>query len=258
MAELLYWNSHDASMKDLSLGEVGEVNELYTVIVTASHIPTHPETRFIDETIESLRNIVTQHRWNLILAHDFSNNSDYAEYLIRICENVKKLQIPNLNESRVLLCDGHRHLTGNVRNAMSYVETKYVLLVQHDLPFVRAFDIDSIVLDCNENSQLRCIRFNRRKNLALGWDVGLLFGKVIKRRNCYTRTGAWSDQNHLAKASYYRNFVLSRCKDGLFMESQIENTSDLATHRINGTYLFGDINEDRYTVHTDARLVELN
>jgi len=102
---------------------------------------------------------------------------------------------------------------------------------------------------------LKHIRFNRLINTYNMYDKYWLFGKQVSSTNfTYTRTPGWSDNNHLARTSYYKDLIMKECKDGAFMESQLYwKIKDEASHELYGTYLFGGLDEAPYTGHSDGR-----
>lgn len=223
----------------------------YSIMITASFIKSHPKIDFIKSVIESLKYINMKDDIPIILAHDFSDHPNFLQYI----QNLKKYIIdkPTI---KLIVRESHGHLTGNVRNAFQYINTEYVLIIQHDLPFVNYFDIHKVIEDMKNNPELKHVRFNKRKNIkAVSDALNDLFGKQINSINyTYTRTPSWSDQNHLCLSEYYRNIILKECSDGTFMENYlIKRSVNEDIHSKYGTYLFGKLNEDAYINHTDAR-----
>lgn len=223
----------------------------YSVIITASFIKSHPSIEFIKNTIQSLKYTTMKPNTPIILAHDYSDDIKYKEYL-------NKLKIYIYDKANIILVvrDTHGHLTGNIRNAFNYVKTKYVLIIQHDLPFTNTFNIEKIIEDMEINTELKHVRFNKRKNIKYGFDaLNDLFGKETPSKNyVYTRTPGWSDNNHLCLAEYYKNLVLRECEDGKPMEKQLhKNITTEETHNTYGTYLFGGLNQHAFIKHTDGR-----
>jgi len=147
-------------------------------------------------------------------------------------------------------------LVGNVRHALTFVKTEFILLLQHDLPFTRTLpDLSKVMEDMKINPSLKHIRFNRLFNTYNMYDKYWLFGKQVASTNyTYTRTPGWSDNNHLALTSYYNNLIMKECKDGGFMEGDLYwKIKDEASHETYGTYLFGGLDEAPYTSHSDGR-----
>ena len=223
-----------------------------SVIITASSIPSHPAIDYIQCVLESLKYLHLLPSTPIILAHDFSDRPEFIDYLCnlkRYCSDK-----PNI---KIVVRDSHGHLTGNVRNAFESINTEYILLLQHDLPFIRGFKLEKVLEDLDANPCLKHVRFNKRTTTKVAWDShNDLFGKQHTATNyTYTRTPAWSDQNHLCRSSYYRDVVLKECEDGSFMENQLFGKSTTEeTHEKYGTYIFGGLHELAYIQHIDGRM----
>lgn len=222
-----------------------------TIIITASFIPTHPKIKLIQETIESLKLINIPNNTEIILAHDYSNHINYTKYFENLNEYIK-----SYSNIKIVKRQNHGHLTGNIRNALQYVNSKYILIIQHDLPFIEKFDIEKVMYDMNENNNIKYVRFNKRKNTKCGFDaLNDLFGLQIKQKNyIYTRTPAWSDNNHLCLTRYYTDIVMKECPDGLPMEKKLHGKNkNEELHKKYGTYLFGELNYHQIIKHTDGK-----
>lgn len=223
----------------------------YSIIITASTIISHPSIDFIKSTIESLKYIHMNKDTPIILAHDYSVDSTFIEYLKNLNE-----YISDKKNIQIIVRNSHGHLIGNVRNAFNFINTEYVLIIQHDLPFVREFEIEKVIQDMKINPELKHIRFNKRANIKEKFDaLNDLFGKqIISQNYTYTRTPGWSDQNHLCHSSYYRDIILKECNDGKYMESYLHGKSKTEElHNKYGTYLFGEIDKPAYIKHIDGR-----
>lgn len=224
---------------------------LLTIIITASFIPSHPGIELIKETIDSLQLINMPPDNVIILAHDYNNNINYIKYLEKLNDYINPY-----SNIKIIKRNDHGHLTGNIRNALQYVNSKYILVIQHDLPFIKMFDIQKVIYDMEENNKIKHVRFNTRKNIKVGFDgINDLFGLQIKQNNYnYTRTPGWSDQNHLCLTSYYNDIVMKECLDGKYMESQLHGKNkNEEIHNKYGTYLFGELNHPAVIKHTDGR-----
>jgi len=202
-------------------------------------------------TIESLKHLALDPDTPIILAHDYNSHHKFQQYLVNLRQYI--LDMPTV---RIVVRNTHGHLTGNIRNAFEYITTDYVLILQHDLPFIRDIAIEKVIADMQNNPELKHVRFNKRANTAAGWDgLNKLFGKQVKSEEyIYTRTPAWSDQNHIVRSDYYRDIVLNECKDGGFMEATLHGKSrSEASHSLYGTYIFGALNDSAYIRHIDGR-----
>jgi hypothetical protein len=221
-----------------------------TIIITASYIPTHPSIQLIREVIESLR-YTNCSDIPVLLAHDYNPHPHYATYLKNL-----EMYIADKPNFKIILRDSKGHLTGNVRHALTFVNTEFILLLQHDLPFIRQLPpLSKVIEDMKANPSLKHVRFNRLINTYNMYDKYWLFGKQVSSINfIYTRTPGWSDQNHLARTSYYKDLIMKECKDGTFMEAQLYwSIKDETSHEDYGTYLFGKLEEAPYTGDLDGR-----
>jgi len=222
----------------------------YSVIITASFIRSHPSIDFIKSVIESLTYLNIE-QVPIILAHDFSGHLNFKIYLINL-----KRYIADKPNIKIVVRNSPGHLTGNIRNAFQYINTEYVLIIQHDLPFIRTLNIKKVIEDMQANPELKHVRFNKRANIKSGFDeLNDLFGKQVYSKNyIYTRTPGWSDNNHICTSNYYKDIVLKECPNGSPMESHLYNKSiDESIHSIYGTYLLGELNEPAYINHIDGR-----
>lgn len=222
-----------------------------SVIISASFIKSHPSIDFIKYTIESLGYLNLKEDTPIFLAHDYNSCVKYTEYLENLNEYVKDKPF-----IKIITRETHGHLTGNIRNAFNFINTEYVLIIQHDLPFIRKLEIQNIIYDMQNSPELKHIRFNKRKNIKVASDaLNDLFGRqIVCKYNTYTRTPSWSDQNHICRADYYRDVILKECNDGNFMEIYlIKRSTNEEIHKIYGTYLFGKLNEAAYIRHIDGK-----
>lgn len=223
----------------------------YSIIITASYIISHPSIEHIKNVIDSLKYINMDKNTLIILAHDFSDKNKFKLYL----QNLQKF-IEDKPNFKITVCKKHLHLTGSIRNAFQLIKTPYVLVIQHDLPFIEHFDINKIIEDMKNNPEIKYIRFNKRENIKKGFDaINNLFGYQLKSKNyTYTKTPAWSDNNHLCLSNYYRNIVLKECPDGQPMEFELQGKIvNEELHKKYGTYIFGEIGFKKMILHTHGR-----
>ena len=227
-------------------------NKDLSIIITASFIPSHPNIKIIKEVIESLSLINHPTNTKIILAHDYSNHPDYLKYLDNIEEYIKDNKY-----FKLVVRSNHGHLVGNIRNALQHVDSEFVLIIQHDLKFnKRPIEIMNIIKDMIENPELKHIRFNKRCNRKTNCDSFYnLFGLEIKGRYyTYTRTNAWSDNNHICPTSYYKNIIMKECSDGKPMEQfLLLKSKNEKAHSKYGTYLFGPVEDRAYIKHLDGK-----
>lgn len=224
-----------------------------TIIITASVIPSHPDITIIKETMKSLE-LINHKNSKIILAHDYSDKKEYKAYLKNLEDYVK-----NMDNVQIVVRDDWGHLTGNVRNAMKYVKTKYVLLVQHDFPFIQKIDIHKVIEDMEKDSKLKNVRFNQfNNNQIIGWEKDFnkhnLYNKYkINQNYKYFSTPNWSDNNHICSTEHYNKVILSMCKDKTPMERNFFGIErDEKYIEKFGTFIFGDMSTKKFLNHLDG------
>ena len=219
-----------------------------TVIITSSYIPSHPKLNIINSVINSIYNYIKySQELKIIIACDGlkENNKDYLEYiqnLINFYKNNKNIE--------VILNKNFGHLVGNIKNVINKIETKYIMIIQHDLLFCMDIDLDEILEDLNKYPEIKHLRFNKRNNIKAGWDNTKKFAsRIIK--NKYILTESWSDQNHISTLDYYKNIVLKEVNEKTFME-RILNKKSKGNHKKYGTFIYGHLNMKNSIIHVDG------
>ena len=134
----------------------------FTIIITTSPISTNPDITMINCVINSLfKNIKSNFEKKIIISCDGidEENKKYNSFINNLNEKYKN----NKNIS-VIVNEKKGHLTGNIRNSIKYVNTKYILFVQHDLVIIKEINADKIIDDMEKNSKLKHVRLNKRNN----------------------------------------------------------------------------------------------
>lgn len=211
------------------------VDDLVTVLVPTSAIPSHPSTEIISETIGSVRDRLPGAEI-LVMVDGLPDglaerSTDYAEYVRRLTWET------NLRWDSVVpfLFESHTHQAGMTRRILGEVRTPLVLFVEHDTPLVGEVDwagCARAVLSGDTN----LIRFHHEASV-LEPHRHLMVDEVPRMVEGVPllRTVQWSQRPHLAAAGAYRNWLDAnwwRESDGMIedrMHSVLE--SDWLQHR---------------------------
>jgi hypothetical protein len=241
-----------------------------TVIVCASYLDSHPAITFIEEVIESLELTGIPKNTAIILSHDklhpkaegfFEKERDYLEYFKNLEEYVRTSRFTNI---KISIAPEWGHLTRALKYAVSQVQTKYVLVLQHDIHIRREIPVLKLIDLMERHQHIKHLRFNVRKNLPtfMWWD-GYQGGNTLFAEEEYAGvklcvTPAWSDQNHLATKEYYENIVFPDCTnpDGELIYDFMENRLNGMCHHNHsryGTYIYGEYGSPRTSRHSDGR-----
>ena len=232
--------------------------DLITTVIATSPVPTIPMIEHIRTTIESLGYVKMLAESRVVIIFDGTKESvmlyeEYKKSVALYCASKPNIKLVFLKE--------WGHLSGVMEQALCHVFTPFIFVQQHDLPIIRSFELDRVLL-CMQNDKLvRHVRLNRRSNLPVGWDDTSLFGAYKNPWVPLTRTGCWSDQSHITTKEYYLKVVLPAVSGKkVFMEDilnkQIHRLPlDIAeeAHRRLGTFIYGSPGSLPVVRHTDAR-----
>ena len=123
-----------------------------TVLVTASLIPSHPDTAFIRRSLQSLQLLSLPAATPVLLSHDRPSGRElpvrFSSYLDRLRLFLPGFAAATRLAPRVLLSPTNGHLLGNIAFALSHVppgRSKFLLKFEHD---VEVLNGDSNRLPC--------------------------------------------------------------------------------------------------------------
>lgn len=235
-----------------------------TIIISASPVPSHPETICMEKILESVFNHIRGNISKIILAHDIipdeqcdkkrmhacypkNKRIEFKETYPKYLEKLKEFLETNTFDIPIEFVQAETWggLTGNINNAMKHVETEHIFMVQHDLEFVQDINVNTIVADMKENPDLKMVQFNKDHNNVFHRDpkkTGILqachnlgkapkdqgFGEIkTTSQNKYIKTPCWTDQNHLTTKNYWQDVVYPLCEPNLprFMEYTMNKLS---------------------------------
>uniref|UniRef100_A0A7R9ZRL0 Uncharacterized protein n=1 Tax=Craspedostauros australis TaxID=1486917 RepID=A0A7R9ZRL0_9STRA len=196
----------------MSAAEYDAANDTSILILT-SLIPTHPSLEIISKTIESLGQLVgLPHDAPIFFSIDKPETEKQPGDLDRLRQYIDNLNSTYGIHDHVTLVEAPYHLgiTGNIKQSIERMTTKYVYVIQHDFAFIRPVLHKEIVHAMEKYpTTLECIRFNKRPNVAAGADRGPCFGLDTSIEDVgvlqFTKTPGWSDNNHLTTVSYYHD-----------------------------------------------------
>ena len=161
-----------------------------TVIITSSFVPISPSLRIINQTIESLKHLHGLCPTSPVIITVDGLNPEILKRGKRIKKRRMEKYIKALRNTytedyhTILVNDRSLMITGNVKSAMDIVQTEFVYVLQHDLPFIRDINHTAIIKTMREYPHdLRLVRFNRRPNM------GLI--ERMTNNTCYNRAPQW-------------------------------------------------------------------
>lgn len=142
--------------QEIETEEERGIEEL-TVVITTSAVQSHPSTELIEEVINSFKQCKGLYYTKKIIICDgfipsHTHKSSFkqgkissttAENYTKYIEKLKEKKWPN---NDVIVRSSRKGFASNVRYCLKHkVSTKFVLIVQHDMKFIRGVDLRSIV-----------------------------------------------------------------------------------------------------------------
>lgn len=241
-------------------------------MVNSSLIPSHPSNALIKRTLESLEHLGLGPQTPILVVQDAlppGPKSDRHQLAYRRYLDSLKDFKETWRSLRVLELAQWGHINGALREAMKWVNTEFVLVIQHDLEFVRDVDLLSLVRAMNLHPQIGHVRFNKKPRTIIDWDAEYEYRNKIRSRRDFiqeveisdgnvvhhlVRTLAWSDNNYLCRKSYLTEIVFALTgKMKVPPEHVLNPLGTPSNHRILGTYIYGQIDEPPFISHLDGR-----
>ncbi|KAG8457762.1 hypothetical protein KFE25_005775 [Diacronema lutheri] len=229
------------------------------IVVVTSPAPCHPSTALLEELLDSLAHVPallaapltivcdgvklgsTDRLKRGICSHDLA--ARYREYVRRLRALIAAGDRPWSHATIVELA-GRGGFGFAVRQGMLYRDSRYVLVLQHDRPFVRGFDLDGVLgaLDAH-GDRVKYVCLPTHSTHA---HPELLFGRHRLRLPGASRFGAvelaplafWYDSTHIVPRKHCLEFVFgfggkqSRVRRGQFPEETLGTAmmADITAH----------------------------
>jgi hypothetical protein len=229
-----------------------DIDRNLTVVILAHPVKSHPSLNLILKTYNSLSKLNLPSNTKIILSHD-APKTDLSKEMISQFNNylLELRQYFRYSENVIItVTPKHKFLSGNIRHALSFIKTKYVLLMQHDLAFRANVNIASLLEVMSSNDQIKHVRFNKRdNNIREGWDFYIKQRAEFIREDTFQtsagevklfRTLAWSDQNHLTTVEYYKKLVLPLCRNfRVYPEDMLNPFTRPQLFSVFGNFVYG-------------------
>lgn len=198
-----WWVNWKYRFKQQLRKDLGVPEEDLVVVIPVSPIPSHPDTRIIEETIASIRVhlpdapiVVTidgvrkeqKDRW-----------ADYQEFIRRFiwkCNFEYKNVLP-------VIFGRHHHQSGMIRTILPNLRVPLMLYVEHDTPLTPDMEIPFDDLkQVVKSGAVNVVRFHFESFIPKE-HMYLMEGK----EGHFMKTVQWSQRPHLASVEYYKRIV---------------------------------------------------
>ncbi len=239
------------------------------VIITTHLIPSHPSLEIFNETLQSLKFLKGLPSNSQIIVTVDGLNEDTPEnrqtyHLLKSESNEKRLQIyintlkmayRNHENINILVSKAHQHLGWTLKNALDYVDkkTKYLYILQQDLPFIRDINHTAIVKTVQDYPDIvNLIRFNNRINRVQRHDCWNQTEPVQNINGISLhKTPTWSDMDYFTPVPFFRDHILSSVDLNDFPERSMMKIA-WKNCSFYGPHLYGNPLEEAYVKHTDG------
>lgn len=214
-----------------------------TAIIIPTHlVPSHPSLHLLMEVVNSIdKYILGLHpkapiiiTVDNLMENSKRNRRKNGLFLLDNEENRKKLKLylealdkKTADNDRVttLVSEKGVGLAKNLGKAIDILhqDTKYIYIVQHDLPFVKMVNHTAIVKTAKEYPDLiRIIRFNLYG--AVNSNYGCSIPDIHANGITLKKYKKWSDQNHFATVEHYKRDVIPVTKNAknIFPEARLQ------------------------------------
>jgi hypothetical protein len=211
-----FWQQHKRKMAHDLQGDAMQVgrfaraetpDDLITVVVPTSPIPSHPSTAVIDETIGSVRAQLPRAEI-LVMADGVRAEQEdrrpvYDEYLARLCWTCNR-QWANVVP---FLAERFSHQGELMRRALGEIITPLVLFVEHDTPLTGEIDWPAICAAVRSGG-LNVVRLHHEVTILRPHEHLMLDRTPIDVTGVpIIRTAQWSQRPHVASAAFYRQLI---------------------------------------------------
>lgn len=236
-------------------------DQLTTVFITCSPIPSHPSIALLEETLESAWNSMGRDTTAIVAFDGVRPEQDklrqqYEEAIQLVCWKAQH----GSWAGRVLpiVSDIHRHQARLTKYTLPWVTTPTILFMEHDTPFSdEPIDWESC-LELVAYGGLDVLRFHHEAQIHP--EHAHLMEDEVTRTMLdvpLRRTRQWSQRPHLARTDYYRRMldhpVFSKPNNGFIEDvwhGQVQNFGDWTANKVAIYHPEGSI---RRSLHTDGR-----
>ena len=247
----------DSVLADLggATPEQPTADELVTVLVPTSPVPSNPDTTFIEQTIESVRDRFPKSLIRVMVdgvrPEQWERTGDYQEYTRRL------LWLVNNKWWNVTATvhDTHRHQAAMARHELVTVSTPLILYVEHDTPLVNDWPVEQLV-EPLMTSAAHLVRMNHEHQVHPEHRHLLVDDNLVRYAGLpFHRTTQWSQRPHLARVDMYRRWLDEwfRPDERSMIEDRMHSVVQQHSWERHKILLFAPQGNQQRSIHTDAR-----
>lgn len=231
-----------------------EYPDEFTVLIVTSPIPTHPDTKIIDETVGSIRERIDAPM--VICADGVRSEQEhlrggYEDYLHRIMWKAGREW-----DATVVRFDKHVHQAEMTRRTLQLVDTPSVLFLEHDTPLVGEVPGERLAR-ITSTGTVNVIRLLHEAQV-LSDHHHLIEGSASFDGVDLIRTTQWSQRPHFANTGYYRRILADyfRVGSNTMIEDRMHGVVQSEPWGAHRVAIYAPGGNMKRSTHLDARGTE--
>lgn len=247
-----------------------------TIVINTSIIKEHPSWNMLNDTIHSLRflnglpddtpMVITIDGLSIEKDKQAYKKNDSLENKERLQEYAQSLRLHYKYDKHVTILQAYvtGFVTNSMRMAMDFVDTKYILALQHDLIFIKEVNYSALIQSMKENpKELHTVAFANHKNQnpsqfyerKEGIKEYCCRGFKDEKNGLEFVLDRYSDHNHLTTKKYYEWMLDKVGPTGRFFEGPMlesDNWDIKEDCQTYGQWLYGPLADGPYIRHLDG------
>lgn len=196
------------AIRELS-GLPSQYDDAITVLIPTSPIASHPSTAIIEQTIESVRELMPSADIIVMCDGVRAEQEHYRERYERYLNQLTWLANHQWHRVLPVIFDEHLHQAEMTRRCLDMIETPLLMFVEHDTPLVTDEDIDLVAITaaCLAD-RVDLMRLHHEALVLPDHEHLMLDSEPVDVMGCPAkRTVQWSQRPHVAQLSFYRRIV---------------------------------------------------
>lgn len=196
-----FWYKYKRDLTYKVMDFLGEQPSGITVIIPSSPINSHPSTKILDETIDSIRHHLPDAEIIVTFDGVRAEQEDKKEkYLDHIIEFMKRLKAKNILP---VYFEEHQHQSGMLKHVLKYIKTDKVMYVEHDTPLVVDRDIDFNKIEkLIDSGDAYTVRLHHEAVIPKEHKP-----LILDRQDDFIKTVQWSQRPHITTKAYLQTIA---------------------------------------------------
>lgn len=179
-----------------------------TVIMPTSPIEAHPTTKYLDETIATIRHHLPDSEIILTIDGVREEQEKFRDRYTKYTHKVLWKCLHDYKSVLPLVFDEHKHQSGMLKEALKEVNTDLIMYVEHDAPLTPDRKIDfKEITDFIYSGEAYTVRLHH-ENVIPDEHKPL----ILKTKGNFKQTYQWSQRPHISTKIYYK-WLASHFKD---------------------------------------------